>query len=99
MDLPVGDAKGVSLNTASEDELALDAGLGPQRARRMVANRPFRSWEDVRNVEGMTDAIVEALQRAGAELGDPEAARMLTPEEERMLQFPEGDEETRGKHL
>jgi Helix-hairpin-helix motif len=99
MELPVRDAKDVALNTASEDELSVQVGLGPERASRIMASRPFRSWEDVRRVEGLTDAIVNALQRAGAVLGDADAAVVVPREEERMLRPEERDVEIRGKRL
>jgi hypothetical protein len=99
MELPVRKAKGVALNTASEDELSIDVGLGPQRASRILASRPFHSWNDVRRVEGLTDAIVEALQRGGAELGEPDEAQRVPREEEAMLRPEERDVEIRGKRL
>jgi hypothetical protein len=98
MELPVHDARGVALNTSSEDELS-NAGLGPERARRILARRPYRSWDDVKRVEGLTDAVVEALQRAGAELGDPNEAVAVPLEEERDLKPEERDVETRGRLL
>jgi hypothetical protein len=99
MELPVHNAKGVALNTASEDELSEKIGLGPERASRIMAGRPFRSWDDVRRIEGLTDAIVEQLQRTGAELGDADAAQVVPREEERMLKPEERDVEIRGRRL
>jgi radical SAM superfamily enzyme with C-terminal helix-hairpin-helix motif len=99
MELPVQKANGVALNTASEEELSMDVGLGPERASRIMASRPFRSWDDVRRIEGLTDAIVDKLQRAGALLGDPEAAEVVPREEERALKPEERDVEIRGRRL
>ncbi|HKU42644.1 MAG TPA: helix-hairpin-helix domain-containing protein [Polyangiales bacterium] len=93
------DARGIELNTASEDELAIQVGLGPERASRIMANRPYRSWDDVRRVEGLTDAVVEALRGAGAELGDPAAAVVVPREEERALKPQERDVAERGRRL
>lgn len=98
MELPVSDARGIALNTSSVDELS-DAGLGPERARRILANRPYRSWDDLKRVEGLTDNIVDALKRAGAELGDPVGAEVVPLEEERALKPEERDVETRGRRL
>jgi len=42
----------VDLNAASEDELAELPMVGPERARALVQNRPFRSWSDVERVPG-----------------------------------------------
>ena len=99
MDLPVRNAQGVEMNTASEDQLSIEVGLGPERTSRILASRPFRSWDDLRRVEGMTNAIVDALQSAGAELGDPDAAEVVPREEERLLRPEERDVEIRGKRL
>jgi hypothetical protein len=99
MELPVRNAKGVALNTASEDELSMDVGLGPERASRILASRPFRSWDDVRRVEGLTDAIVDELQRRGAELGEPDEAQRVPREADAMLRPEERDVEIRGKRL
>jgi hypothetical protein len=75
MQVPVRDAKDVDLNSASEDELAEDVGLGPGRARRLVESRPFASWDDVRRVEGMTDVVVEELKSKGAVIGPAKVTR------------------------
>jgi competence protein ComEA len=53
----IGDAKGVNLNTASEDELARVGGLGRERAQRIIQNRPFRSWDDVKQIDGFGDRL------------------------------------------
>jgi len=99
MDLSVRDAKGVGLNVASEEELSLRVGLGPERTRRILASRPFHSWDDVKRIEGMTDALVEELKRAGAELGDPDRAVRVPREEEAWLKPEELDPEIRGRRL
>ena len=66
----IGDAQGVNLNTAPPQELERIGGLGDQRAQRIVENRPFNSWEDLKRVEGFSDKLVQDLQEAGATLGD-----------------------------
>lgn len=99
MEIPVKDARGVSLNTASLDHLSMEVGLGPERASRIAASRPFRSWNDLKRVEGMTDAIVDALQRGGAILGDPEQAEVVPRPEESRLRPEERDVEARGRRL
>ncbi len=71
----IGDANGVDLNTASEQELERVGGLGQDRARRIVQQRPFQSWEDVKNkIEGFSDKLVEDLKQAGATIGGRRAA-------------------------
>ena len=64
----IGDASGVNLNTASEDELEKVGGLGRERAHRLVQSRPYRTWDDVARVEGFSDKLVEDLERAGVQL-------------------------------
>jgi len=99
MELPVKDARGVSLNTATMDELSMKVGLGPERASRIAASRPFRSWDELKRVEGMTEAIVEALQRGGAVVGDPEEAEVVPRPEDAHLKPEERDVEIRGRRL
>lgn len=74
MRIPVEHVESMQLNTALEEELARDLGLGPERARRLVESRPFHSWDDVKRIEGLTDAIVLEMARSGVELGDPAQA-------------------------
>jgi hypothetical protein len=99
MDIPVKDAAGVDLNTASEDELSAHVGLGYERASRLMASRPLRSWDDVKRIEGLTDAIVEKLQRSGAVLGDPGQAKVVPRPQDQHLKPEERDVEIRGKRL
>jgi DNA uptake protein ComE-like DNA-binding protein len=65
----IGSAQNVDLNTASEDELKRVGGLGDERAHRIVEKRPFRSWDDIKSVEGFSDKLVDDLKNAGATLG------------------------------
>ncbi len=63
---PFGDAGGVDLNNASEEELERVAGIGSQRAKELVRARPLQSWEDLKRVPGFSEALVEELKEAGA---------------------------------
>lgn len=65
---PIGRAPTVDLNIASEEELEVIGDLGPERAHQIVENRPFRSWDDLKRIEGFSDQLVEDLQAAGARL-------------------------------
>lgn len=65
----IGDAKGVDLNKASAEELDRIGGLGHDRVERLIENRPFRSWDDVKRVEGFGEKLTEDLKDAGATLG------------------------------
>jgi DNA uptake protein ComE-like DNA-binding protein len=42
----------MDLNSASKDELDRVGGLGEDRVRRIIDNRPFNSWDDLKRVEG-----------------------------------------------
>jgi competence protein ComEA len=56
----------LDLNRATEQELDLLPGIGPSRARKIVAYRalhgPFRSVADLAQVPGFPDALVERLE-------------------------------------
>ena len=65
----IGNASGVNLNTASAEELDRVGGLGHDRVQRIIQNRPFHSWDDLRRVEGFGGTLVEDLKNAGATLG------------------------------
>jgi competence protein ComEA len=63
--IAVGTSK-VSLNRASETELATLPGIGPVRARAIVENRtrhgPFRTLDDLARVPGIGPATLERLR-------------------------------------
>jgi competence protein ComEA len=61
-----GEYEGIDLNRASEEELAELPMVGPRRARYIVENRPFRSWEDVKRVPGLSEGMVDDLRHGGA---------------------------------
>ena len=65
----IGNAQGVDLNSASAEELDRVGGLGKDRVQRIIENRPFRSWDDLRGVEGFGGTLVDDLKNAGANLG------------------------------
>lgn len=60
----------VSLNTADWAELDLLPGLGPQRAREIVAYRdehgPFKEWDDLLNIKGLGESGLAKLRKAAA---------------------------------
>jgi len=66
----IGNADGVDLNKASEQDLQRVGGIGEERAKRIVENRPFQSWEDLKKVEGFNEKLVEDLKQSGATLGE-----------------------------
>ena len=65
----IGEANNVDLNSAGAEELHRIGGLRPERVQRIVENRPVRSWEDLRRVEGFGGTLVDDLKNAVATLG------------------------------
>lgn len=59
----------VDLNTVSEQELADLPMVGPERAKDLVAHRPFESWDDVRKVPGFSVGMIDDLKSGGAVIG------------------------------
>ncbi len=57
--------RGLDLNSASEEELAQAKQIGPERARAIVESRPFESWDDLKEVPGFNDRLIQDLQGAG----------------------------------
>ena len=62
-----GDEPGgsINVNTASEDDLTLLPGIGPAKARAIVAyraKRPFRTVNDLLRVKGIGRAILKRLR-------------------------------------
>ena len=56
----------VNLNTASPDELVAVPGIGPSKAAAIVEHRkthgPFKSVDDLKQVKGFRDKLVERLR-------------------------------------
>ena len=62
----VGDAKGVDLNSAGQEELDRIGGLGQEPVQRIVENWPFDSWNDLRRIKGFGGTLLDNLSNAGA---------------------------------
>lgn len=60
----------LNLNTASMEDLANIGGISRERAQLLLDYREeygeFRTWDDVRNVPGFSQQVVEQLKRQGA---------------------------------
>jgi DNA uptake protein ComE-like DNA-binding protein len=59
----------VDLNKATEEELRGLPALGPELARAIIDNRPFTSWEDVKDLADFDGETVAALKKGGAFIG------------------------------
>jgi len=58
----------IDLNTAPADMLAAVSAVGPARIQALVYRRPFRSWDEVARVPGISQSIIERLKSSGAGL-------------------------------
>ncbi len=47
----------VSINSASVEDLAKLPGIGPEKAKAIVAARPFKSIDDLKKVKGIKEAV------------------------------------------
>jgi DNA uptake protein ComE-like DNA-binding protein len=61
----------IDLNTASKQDLTKLPQVGPGRARAIIQNRPFRSWNEVARLSGFGDRLVRQLESGGARIGEP----------------------------
>jgi len=52
----------IELNTATMEELLLLPGVGPARARAILAHRPYRRVEDLLKVPGIGPKTLERLR-------------------------------------
>ena len=68
MSSAIGSANGVNLNKANAEQLEKVGGLGRERAERIVRQRPFEKWEDLKRIEGFSDKLVNDLKNSGATL-------------------------------
>jgi competence ComEA-like helix-hairpin-helix protein len=54
--------KPVDINNATEKELITLPGVGPKTAKEIVAARPFRTIDDLKNVKGIGDKTFDKLK-------------------------------------
>jgi competence protein ComEA len=62
--LPAADG-GINLNSATQEELVALPGVGPAKAKAIIAYRdahPFKSIEEVKNVRGIGDHLYDSLK-------------------------------------
>lgn len=64
--------KQLNLNLASREELEDILALGPDMAEALFNRREeyglFKNWEELKEVEGVTDSVIDEIRRAGAVL-------------------------------
>ena len=54
--------KPIDINTATEKELIALPGVGAKTAKEIVAARPFKTIDDLKNVKGIGDKTFEKLK-------------------------------------
>ena len=59
----------VNLNTASAEELGALPALGPELVRALIGARPFKSWEDLKQLSDFDGEAIAALKKGGAFIG------------------------------
>lgn len=53
----------VNINTASKDELKTLKGIGDAKAEAIIAARPFKKAEDLKNVKGIGESIYKNIEK------------------------------------
>jgi len=56
------------LNSASPEEIAKLPMVGPDRANDVVRNRPYRNWEDLETIPGISKGMIDDLKSGGARI-------------------------------
>jgi DNA uptake protein ComE-like DNA-binding protein len=64
--------KKVNINTASKDELTSLPRIGDERAQTLINKRPFDSWDEIDELPGFDERLVQDIQKSGGYLGEEE---------------------------
>lgn len=74
--------KKININTASKEELASLSKIGDERAQTLLEERPFDSWEEIDELPGFDEGLVQDLQKGGGYLGEEEDEEWSEEDEE-----------------
>lgn len=61
--------RSIDLNKATLDELFKIKMVGKLRGQRLFENRPYKSWDDVAKVPGISVGMLSGLKKCGAQVG------------------------------
>jgi len=61
--------KSIDLNRASMNELSQIKMVGKLRAQRLFEHRPYKNWDDVAKVPGISVGMLSGLKKSGAQVG------------------------------
>jgi competence protein ComEA len=65
--------KNLDLNTLNEVDLERIQGVGKQHAKDIInyrmRNGPFKSWEDLKKIQGFTTDMIDNLKLSGVSVG------------------------------
>jgi DNA uptake protein ComE-like DNA-binding protein len=73
--------KKININTASKEELTSLPKLGDERAQTLIDERPFDSWDEVDELPGFDERLVQDIQKDGGYLGEEEEEKWSEEEE------------------
>jgi len=58
---PIKRSLRVNINTASSEELQSLPGIGPARADLIIAHRPYKTFDDLKNVKGIPHKVADDI--------------------------------------
>jgi len=62
--------KKININTASLEELASLPKISQERAQTLLDERPFDSWEEISDLPGFDDRLIQDIQKSGGYLAE-----------------------------
>lgn len=71
--------KKININTATKEELASLPKIGEDRAQTLIEERPFDSWDEIEELPGFDEGLIQDIQKGGGYL---EAEEEWSQEEE-----------------
>jgi len=72
----------ININTASKEELASLPNLDEARVRTLIAERPFDNWDEIDELPGFDERLVQDIQKVGAYIGAETEEEWSEEEEE-----------------